>query len=105
MLNSLVEDRGIELACNRLGDLFADQGKLAEAEQIYQWVLQGKEIAWGPDHTTTLDTVNNLGNLYKAQGRFVKAEQMYQRALQCYDPHRYDPNYETSITTKSEPHG
>jgi hypothetical protein len=23
----------------------------------------------------------------------------------CYDPHRYDPNYETSITTKSEPHG
>ena len=24
---------------------------------------------------------------------------------ECYDPHRYDPNYETSITAKSEPHG
>ena len=23
----------------------------------------------------------------------------------CYDPHHYDPNYETSITAKSEPHG
>jgi hypothetical protein len=25
--------------------------------------------------------------------------------VECYDPHRYDPNYETSITAKSEPHG
>ena len=23
----------------------------------------------------------------------------------CYNPHHYDPNYETSITAKSEPHG
>jgi hypothetical protein len=23
----------------------------------------------------------------------------------CYNPHRYDPNYETSITAKIEPHG
>ena len=25
--------------------------------------------------------------------------------MACYNPHRYDPNYETSITAKSEPHG
>ena len=24
---------------------------------------------------------------------------------QCYNPHRYDPNYKTSITAKIEPHG
>ena len=23
----------------------------------------------------------------------------------CYDPHRYDLNYETNITAKSQPHG
>ena len=23
----------------------------------------------------------------------------------CYDSHRYDPNYETSITAKNEPYG
>ena len=23
----------------------------------------------------------------------------------CYVPHRYDPNYEISITAKSQPHG
>lgn len=44
--------------------------------------LQGYEKAWGPEHTSTLNTVNNLGNLYTSQGKLVEAEQMYQRALQ-----------------------
>jgi tetratricopeptide (TPR) repeat protein len=39
----------------------------------------------GPDHTSTLDTVNNLGNLYKSQGKLGEAEKMYQRALQGYE--------------------
>ena len=43
------------------------QGKHTEAEEIYQRALDGKEKAWGPDHTSTLDTVNNLGNLYSSK--------------------------------------
>ena len=27
------------------------------------------EKAWGPDHTSTLDTVNNFGVLYADQGK------------------------------------
>ena len=46
---------------NNLGNLYTNQGKLAEAEKIYIRALQGKEEALGPDHTSTLDTVNNLG--------------------------------------------
>jgi tetratricopeptide (TPR) repeat protein len=65
-----------------LGSLCADQDKLDEAEQIYQRALQGKEKAWGPEHTSTLDTVKNLAILYKTQGKLNEAEQMYQRALQ-----------------------
>lgn len=49
---------------------------------MYVRALQGKEKAWGPDHTLTLDTVNNLGNLYKSLGRLNKAEKIYVRALQ-----------------------
>ncbi|KAF2786019.1 hypothetical protein K505DRAFT_193517, partial [Melanomma pulvis-pyrius CBS 109.77] len=64
---------------------YADQGKLVEAEKMYQRALQGKEKAWGPEHTSTLDTVNNLGILYKNQGKLVEAEKMYQRALQGYE--------------------
>jgi len=70
---------------NNLGILYADQGKLAEAEQMYQLALQGKEKAYGPEHTSTLNTVNNLGALYIDQGKLAEAEQMYQRALQGYE--------------------
>jgi hypothetical protein len=31
---------------------------------MYNRALAGKEKAWGPEHTSTLDTVNNLGSLY-----------------------------------------
>ncbi|KAH8796050.1 TPR repeat-containing protein, partial [Hyaloscypha sp. PMI_1271] len=44
---------------NNLGLLYADQGKLAEAETMYTRALQGKEEALGPKHTSTLSTVND----------------------------------------------
>ncbi|KAF6804850.1 NB-ARC and TPR domain protein [Colletotrichum musicola] len=65
-----------------LGDLYSSQGRLKEAEAMYERALQGKEKALGPDHTSTLSTVNNLGILYKDQGRLKEAEAMYERALQ-----------------------
>ncbi|KAH8696923.1 hypothetical protein GQ44DRAFT_598083, partial [Phaeosphaeriaceae sp. PMI808] len=43
--------------------------------------LRGYEKAWGPDHASTLDTVNNLGALYADQGKPDDAEKMYERAL------------------------
>jgi hypothetical protein len=33
---------------------------MAEAEAMYLRALQGKEKAWGAEHTSTLDTVNSL---------------------------------------------
>jgi tetratricopeptide (TPR) repeat protein len=68
-----------------LGLLYADQGKLGEAEMMYMRALQGKEEALGPKHTSTLGTVNNLGNLYANQGKLDEAEKMYMRALQGYE--------------------
>jgi len=47
--------------------------------------VKGKERAWGPEHTSTLDTVNNLGALSSDQGRLKEAEEMYQRALKGYE--------------------
>ncbi|KAK7937620.1 uncharacterized protein PG986_014488 [Apiospora aurea] len=68
-----------------LGNIYASQGRLGEAETMYQRALQGKEKALGADHTSTLDTVNNLGSLYASQNRLSEAEAMYQRALQGYE--------------------
>ncbi|KAG7289879.1 hypothetical protein NEMBOFW57_006256 [Staphylotrichum longicolle] len=72
-------------AIQMLGALYADQGRLEEAEAMYNRALQGKEKALGRDHTSTLNTVNNLGALYADQGRLAEAEAMYNRALQGYE--------------------
>ncbi|CAG9955490.1 unnamed protein product [Clonostachys rosea f. rosea IK726] len=43
---------------------------------MYNRALQGYEKAWGPEHTSTLGTVNNLGLLYYNQGRLKEAEEI-----------------------------
>ncbi|MCJ1429508.1 hypothetical protein MMC29_007423, partial [Sticta canariensis] len=75
----------IDIAFDRLGFLYLSLGKPAEAEKMYQRALNGKEKALGPDHTSTLNTVNNLGILYENQGKLVEAEKIYQRALDGYE--------------------
>jgi len=80
-----VDLRGLYWAFHNLGDLYSSQGKLAEAEKMYIRALQGREEALGPDHTSTLNTVNNLGNLYADQGKLAEAEVMYIQALQGYN--------------------
>src|SRR5712664_3500653 len=82
VLNGMVIDNGMEWALFNLGNLYAHQGKLDEAEKMYQRALQGMEKAWGLDHTSMLLAVNNLGILYADQGKLDEAEKMYQRALQ-----------------------
>ncbi|RYN57985.1 hypothetical protein AA0117_g13187 [Alternaria alternata] len=72
-------------AVHLLGDLFADQGRLGEAEKMYKRALRGTEEALGVGHSSTLETVNNLGNLYRNQGRLGEAEKMYERALRGYE--------------------
>ncbi|KAH7021522.1 Tetratricopeptide repeat-domain-containing protein [Microdochium trichocladiopsis] len=72
-------------ALHNLGNLYAQQGRRAEAEAMYQRALAGYERALGPDHTDTLKTVNNLGILYNNQSRPAEAEAMYQRALAGYE--------------------
>jgi tetratricopeptide (TPR) repeat protein len=83
---SRVDDKvdidGLDWAFHNLGILYKNQGKLAEAEKMYIRALQGKEEALGPDHPSTLDTVNSLGNLYMDQGKLAEAEKMYVQALQ-----------------------
>ncbi|KAN0067119.1 HET domain containing protein [Elaphomyces granulatus] len=98
VLSGMVIDNGMEWALYNLGNLYTDQGKLDEAEKMYQRALRGDERAWGPDHTLTLDTVNNLGSLYKDQGKLDEAEKMYQRALQGYEK-AWGPDHISTLDT------
>jgi tetratricopeptide (TPR) repeat protein len=85
-------------ALHELGRLYFDQGKLKEAEKMYQWALQGFEMSGGPDHTSTLVTVNSLGVLYANLGRPEEAEKLYQRALQGFEKIR-GPEHISTLDT------
>ena len=85
-------------AIHLLGLLYQNQGKMAEAEKMYQRALEGYEKAWGPKHTSTLITVNNLGNLYANQGKIIEAEKMYQRALKGYEK-AWGPEHTSTLDT------
>ncbi|PQE29295.1 hypothetical protein CJF30_00004368 [Rutstroemia sp. NJR-2017a BBW] len=98
VLNNLVPDGDIAWECHRLGLLYYSQGKLVEAEQMYQQALQGREKTQGPEHISILNTVNNLGLLYADQGKLVEAEQMYQRAQQGYEK-AWGPEHTSALDT------
>ncbi|KAM0322085.1 hypothetical protein ACHAQA_009714 [Verticillium albo-atrum] len=98
LLGGVNDDRRSAWIPASLGILYADQGRFKEAEAMYERALQGKEKAWGPEHTSTLDTVNNLGNLYADQGRFKEAEAMYERALQGKEK-AWGPEHTSTLDT------
>ncbi|KAH6653418.1 hypothetical protein BKA67DRAFT_593315 [Truncatella angustata] len=91
-------DDGLDWAFYNLGNLYKDQGKMQEAEEMYLRALRGYENAWGPDHTSTLSTVNNLGALYKAQGKMQEAEEMYLRALRGKE-NAWGPDHTSTLDT------
>ena len=70
---------------NNLGNLYADRGKMEQAEELYMRALRGKEKALGAEHTSTLEIVNNLSFFYANQGKLGQAEEMYERALRGYE--------------------
>ncbi len=71
---------------------------MQKAEAMYRRALDGKEKAWGPEHTSTLNTVNNLGLFYADQGKMQEAEAMYRRALEGYEK-AWGPEHTSTLTT------
>jgi serine/threonine protein kinase len=63
------------------GFLYAEEGKLTEAEASLKQALARREKALGPDHMSTLHTVHILGGVYRDQGRLTEAEATLKRAL------------------------
>lgn len=79
--NDLIPERGLHSELHSMGDLYADQGKLQEAEAMYKKALLRREHELGLEDISTLKTVHKLGVVYRNQGRRVEAKRMYERAL------------------------
>ena len=79
------EKKAILNAVNNLGNLYADQGKLTEAEKMYERALRGYKEALGSGNVGTyrpaLNTMLNRGYLYVKQRDLTKAREAYSRAL------------------------
>jgi tetratricopeptide (TPR) repeat protein/CHAT domain-containing protein len=56
-------------------------GDYAAATVKAEEALRLAEEAFGPDHPSTLASVNNLAGLYQAQGRYAEAEPLFWRSL------------------------
>ena len=63
----------------RCFDIF---GKYAEAEAMNRQALQLKEQVLGPEHPSTLSSMNNLAVALRQQGKHAEAEAMHRQALQ-----------------------
>ncbi|KAF9887507.1 hypothetical protein FE257_010085 [Aspergillus nanangensis] len=61
---------------HNLGIIYYAQGRLEEAEEIYERVL-----SLSPDHGFLPNTVSNLAHVYRSRGKLEDAEKMYQQAL------------------------
>ena len=68
-------------ALHCLGYLFAQQGKYDDSEKMYQQAIRGKEKELGPEHSSTLDTLDELVILYGDMGRWREAGMLGLRAL------------------------
>jgi tetratricopeptide (TPR) repeat protein len=69
---------------HHLGFLYADQGKLGEAEKMYERALRGYEALGlnnNAQYLPALNTLENMGELHAKQYETAKAHAMYVRAL------------------------
>ncbi|KAF2679629.1 hypothetical protein K458DRAFT_115480 [Lentithecium fluviatile CBS 122367] len=98
IINGKMDEYGKDWILHIFGYVCSNQGRFDEAEKMYVRALQGYEKAWGPDHTSTLGTVNNLGLLYADLGRLDEAEKMYVRALQGYEK-AWGPDHTSTLDT------
>jgi tetratricopeptide (TPR) repeat protein len=79
------ENHEIAVNLNNLAAVYAAQGKLEAAEQMYCRSLAIKEKLLGADHPDTAVTLNNLALLIKRRGELTRAATMYSRALTIFE--------------------
>ena len=94
----VIEVENLEHELNVIAYFMQHWESSQEVEGLYLRALKGKEEAWGPKHTSTLDTVNNLGALYSDQGKTKEAEEMYLRALRGKEE-AWGPKHTSTLST------
>ena len=67
---------------NNLAATYHRQGRISDAAELQEEVLQKMKAILGADHPSTLTSMNNLANTYCGQGRFSDAAELQEEVLQ-----------------------
>ncbi|KJZ68150.1 hypothetical protein HIM_12460 [Hirsutella minnesotensis 3608] len=78
---SSAQDSSFSKAVVLLGDLYNDQGMLAQAEWLYKRAFADHHGTRNQDYVFTPRVMNSLATVYTSQGRFTEAEALYRQAL------------------------
>jgi hypothetical protein len=62
---------------------YQDQGKLVDAAQLQEKVLEARRRIQGEEHPDTLTTMDNLALTYQDQGKPVDAAQLQEKVLEA----------------------
>ena len=85
VLNGLVVDEGIELACNNLGLLYVDQGKLVEAVAMLEHVVKIRESTLAEAHPYRLASQHALALAYQANGQVKEAVALLEQVVKTQE--------------------
>ena len=86
------DDPGGALLLNDLAQVYAEQGRYAEAEPLLNRALTIFAKALGPGDTYVALAMNNLARLFTDQGRVVDTERLYKSSLAIYEK-KLGPNH------------
>lgn len=72
--------RSLPIEYSRLAQVYSNQGRLEEAEQLYKMALNVAETAMGTSHSGILQHLDDLANYYSNRAKFTEAEPYLKRA-------------------------
>lgn len=81
----LGDDASVAKAMDELGTLYMEQGKNAEAEQLFKSSTEVAERKYYAGHASVAPALDHLAELYVKQGKFAEAEPIAVRALEVND--------------------
>ncbi|SPO04432.1 related to ankyrin 3 [Cephalotrichum gorgonifer] len=93
-------DQRALLSIYSLGDLYGNQGRFRDAQEMYELAVEGMEKAFGYDHSLSMNVgnIHNLGLLYLEQGKLQDAEDMFNRVLK-FQEKEFGHDHESTLGT------
>jgi len=76
-----VVDRQSVATMANLAQLYDDQARYAQAEQLYGEALAAAPRVYGKEHPTTMIITSNLAQVYLDEGKYAQAEPLLRRVL------------------------